>query len=66
MVKLYLNCIKGPLEAVALREFVAQEFGEQPDVPQQEQPIVEAQKILVKLETTPQGTARIIYRIKIM
>ena len=35
---------KGPLEAVALREFVAQEFGEQPDVPQQEQPIVEAQQ----------------------
>ena len=38
--KLYM----GPLEAVALREFVAQEFGEQPDVPQQEQPIVEAQQ----------------------
>lgn len=35
---------KGPLEATALREFVAEEFGEQPDVPQQEQPIVEAQR----------------------
>ncbi len=36
---------KGPMEATALREFVAVEFGEQLDVPEQEQqPIVEAQQ----------------------